>query len=99
MKELGAEVWTTPLTAEQWQMRDEPPDTGYRYRFKSHELDAIKQCHDEHGFALVEDVLSPDEVAELRADVERVLPASAIDEAASEVRHAFAEFSPAATPL
>ena len=99
VKELGAEVWTTPLTAEQWAMRDEPPDTGYRYRFKSHELEEIKRCHDEHGFALVEDVLSAEEVAALRADIERVIPASDIAENGSQVRHAFAEFSPAARQL
>jgi hypothetical protein len=88
-----AEIYASPLTAEGWRGRDEPPDTGFRYRFDAHELDAIKACHDTHGFALVERVISPDRVAALRADIEAVCPASAIEPGQSEVRHAFADFS------
>src|SRR5262245_16399178 len=42
----------------------------YRHVFERDELDAIKACHDEHGFAIVKDVLSLREVDELKADIE-----------------------------
>ena len=52
VRELRAPVWTEPLTAEEWVARDPElePDCGYRYRFEPHELEAIKRCHDNHGF-------------------------------------------------
>ena len=98
VRELRAPVWTEPLTAEEWVARDPElePDCGYRYRFEPHELEAIKRCHDNHGFAVVTGVLEPGEVEALRADVEMVLPRAEIDDEQSTVRHAFAEFSPVA---
>ena len=61
VRELRAPVWTEPLTAEEWVARDPElePDCGYRYRFDPHELEAIKRCHDNHGFAVVTGVLEP----------------------------------------
>lgn len=100
-EELVAEVWYEPRTADEWALREpeQPPDTGYRYRFAPTELEAIKACHDEHGFALVEGVLTPAEVDGLRADIESVCPAAEIADSGSSVRHAFAEFSPCARSL
>lgn len=46
-----------------------PIDTGYRYIFEADELDAVKACHDEHGFAVVRDVITSEFVAALCADI------------------------------
>ena len=99
--ELQAEVWTRPLTAAQWVARDpdDIPHVGYNYRFGSDDLDAIKRCHDEHGFCIVESVLTDAEVASLREGVHRVMPAGDMDEGTSLVRHAFVEFCPEAQQL
>ena len=40
---------------------------------RADELSAIKACHDEHGFAVVKNMLSPDYVEELKESVSQVL--------------------------
>ena len=51
----------------------QPADLPYQYEFEADELTAIKACHDEHGFAVVKSVLSPDYVEELKESVSQVL--------------------------
>ena len=51
----------------------QPADLPYRYEFEADELSAIKVCHDEHGFAIVKNMLSPDYVEELKESVSQVL--------------------------
>ena len=99
--ELQAEIWTRPLTAAQWVARDPQafPDVGYKHRFASDDLDGIQRCHDEHGFCIVESVLTDAEVVSLREGVHRVMPAGEMDEGTSAVRHAFVEFCPEAQQL
>lgn len=101
VEELQAEVWTRPLTAAQWVLRDpaDRPDTGYNYRFAPHDRDGIQRCHDEHGFCIVEGVLTDGEVESLRSGIHRVVPASGVAERAPAVRHAFVDFSPEAQRL
>ena len=49
--------------------RNKRLDLGYRYVFAPSELDEMVRCHDEHGFAIVQDVLSDSEVAAMRAEI------------------------------
>ena len=74
----------------------QPFDTGYQYIFQRDELQAIKACHDAHGFAVVRDVLSPHEVAARKADVDASLNAKG-DRGAGETRYdtVFVENAPA----
>ena len=48
---------------------------NYRFEFAPHELQAIKTCNEEHGFAVVKGMISPEYVEELKAEVRRVLDA------------------------
>lgn len=50
-----------------------PAAANFRYAFDPHELDAIRECHDEHGFALVRRVITEETARAMRADIDRCL--------------------------
>ena len=45
------------------------PDLGYRYEFATDELDAMDECLEAHGFAVIKDALPPEIVAKLKQAV------------------------------
>ena len=45
------------------------PDLGYRYEFATDELDAMDECLEAHGFAIIKDLLPPEIVAKLKQAV------------------------------
>lgn len=61
---------------------------SYRYEFTKEELEDIRKCHDEHGFAIVKGLISLELVEQLKDDVRQVLASSA------QSFHAFIEHSP-----
>ena len=72
----------------------QPVKLPYRYEFAVDELSAIKACHDEHGFAVVKNVLSPDYVEELKESVGQVLdPEGYLGLGETRTKHAFIEYS------
>lgn len=80
--------------------RDGPPNLGYRYVFQADELAEIKRCHDEHGFAIVRDVIDQATVDALKSDVTEILdPHGSIQPGQTRVGHAFIEHSPATEAL
>jgi len=77
-----------------------PSPPTYRHAFQPHELDAIEQCHDEHGFAIVKGVLSTDEVDRLKADIIATLDAGGtLKDGETRYAHWFVEKSPAMRQL
>ena len=74
---------------------DTPPaDLPYRYTFDTDELDAIKACHDEHGFAVVRRVIGAERVEGLKESVRDVLdPMADLGPGETRVQHAFIEYS------
>ena len=68
------------------------PDLGYTYEFQVNELDAMSECLEAHGFAIIKDVLSSEVVECLKdavyvgADPERKL-----EQSQSSTRHAWIE--------
>ena len=44
----------------------EKPDLGYRYEFSIDELDAMNECVEAHGFAIIKNVLTEELVEDLR---------------------------------
>lgn len=57
---------------------DGPPKRGevrlpYRSEFEAHEIDEILRCFEDHGFALVRQMLSPDILADLKEAVWEVM--------------------------
>eukprot|EP01043_Picozoa_sp_COSAG02_P037071 COSAG02_NODE_2758_length_8082_cov_8.459101_4_plen_355_part_00 len=80
--------------------RDGPPDLGYRYVFQADELAEIKRCNDEHGFAIVRDVIDQATVDALKADIVEILdPHGSVQPGQTRVGHAFIEHSPAMEAL
>ncbi|MDE0310967.1 MAG: hypothetical protein OXH93_00590, partial [Caldilineaceae bacterium] len=51
----------------------EKPDLGYRYEFSIDELDAMNECVEAHGFAIIKNVLTEELVEDLRKSVVEVL--------------------------
>jgi ectoine hydroxylase-related dioxygenase (phytanoyl-CoA dioxygenase family) len=78
----------------------QPIDRGYNYIFDRDELDAVKRCHDEHGFAIVRDVITDAYVERVRADIRASLNPKD-DLAKGETRYdtVFIENSPALVDL
>ncbi|MCE9590605.1 MAG: phytanoyl-CoA dioxygenase family protein [Planctomycetes bacterium] len=73
----------------------EKPELSYRYEFEKHELDAIRACVHEHGFAVVKRVLPLDYVEELRlAALAVVNPRNGLQPGESRTVHAFVEHCP-----
>jgi ectoine hydroxylase-related dioxygenase (phytanoyl-CoA dioxygenase family) len=72
-----------------------PVELPYRYEFETHELSAIKECCDEHGFAIVKRVLTPEHVEELKQSIRDVLdPEDNLELAKTRVSTNFIELSP-----
>jgi len=73
----------------------QPVDRGYRYIFEKDELDAAKRCHDEHGFAIVRNVITPVFVTRVCRDIDASLNPKQ-DLASGETRYdtVFIENSP-----
>ena len=62
--------------------------------FDADELDAVKACHDEHGFAVVRGVIGDAFVEELKDSVRDVLdPMDDLGPGETRVQHAFIEYS------
>ena len=45
-------------------------DTGYEYVFTTEQLTEMVACHDAHGFAVVKDILTDEQVREMRAEID-----------------------------
>ncbi len=70
----------------------EKPDPGYRYEFARKELDAMSDCLEAHGFAIIKGVLPDDMVAGLRKAVwEGTDPDRTLGPGESRTRHAWIE--------
>ena len=73
----------------------EKPDPGYRYEFARKELDAMSDCLEAHGFAIIKGVLPDDMVAGLRKAVwEGTDPDRTLGPGESRTRHAWIESGP-----
>lgn len=73
------------------------PDLGYRYEFATSELDAVDQCLEAHGFAVIKDVLPPETVAQLKQAVwDGTDPERTLQPGESRTRHAWIESGPGA---
>lgn len=75
---------------------DKKPALRYPYEFKATDLNAIKRCNEEHGFAVVKEVIDHRWVDELRGSINATLDAKR-DLAAGQTRFqtTFIEESPA----
>ena len=72
----------------------------YPYEFAPHELESIKACNDEHGFAVVKGMITPEYVEDLKADVRRVLnPHDSLLPGQSTYSPNFVEVAPASWKL
>ena len=75
----------------------EKPDLSYRYEFSTDELDAMAVCLDTHGFAIIQDVLPPGLVEDLKQAVfEGTDPERKLGPGQSSTRHAWVESGPGA---
>ncbi|MDA0746713.1 MAG: hypothetical protein O2954_09335, partial [bacterium] len=73
------------------------PDLGYRYEFGVDELDAMSDCVEAHGFAIIKDVLPPEIVEKLKQAVyEGTDPEGTLEPGQSRTRHAWVESGPGA---
>lgn len=67
----------------------------YVYEFSPDDLQGIKSCHDQHGFAIVKGILTQELVEQLKSEVRRVLEPRFTDESIrSATAGAFIEDSP-----
>lgn len=70
------------------------PLLPYQYEFQPHELEAIKQCKETHGFAIVKQILSNEHNEQLKDEVRRLLgPQFTSDDILSYTDIAFIEKS------
>ena len=68
------------------------PDLGYRYEFATDELNAMDQCLEAHGFAVIKDVLPPEIVAQIKQAVwDGTDPERTLQPGESRTRHAWIE--------
>lgn len=73
---------------------------SYVYEFEPADLQGIRHCHDQHGFAIVKQILSHDVVMQLQDEVRRVLGPLFRDESVPSVTHgSFIENSPVLTKM
>jgi hypothetical protein len=78
----------------------EKPDPGYRYEFKTDELDAMSECLAAHGYAVIKDVLPPAIVNRLKQAVfDGTDPDGTLGPGESQTRHAWVESGPGAWDL
>lgn len=72
----------------------------YRYEFNPNEWEAIQECKERHGFAIVKKVLSDEQVELLKAEVRRVIEPGFTDESRLSITDAsFIEKSQAMADL
>ena len=76
------------------------PDLGYCYEFATDELQAMDECLEAHGFAIIKDVLTPEIVDRLKEAVFAATdPEGALQAGESRTRHAWVESGPGAWEL
>ena len=76
------------------------PVFDYRYEFSVDELDAMNECVEAHGFAIIKNVLTEELVKELQESVVEVLdPDGTLGKGNSFTHTAFVEHSPASWKL
>jgi len=72
-----------------------PVKLPYRFEFRPDQIDAMLKCNNEHGFAIVKDVLSDTYVDELKGAVKRESEARGpLEAGGTRTIHAFVEFAP-----
>lgn len=75
-------------------------NVSYVYEFDKDDLQAIKECNEQHGFAIVKKLLPLELVEQLKDDVRRVLGPMFTDDSIPSVTHtSFIEDSPILTGL
>lgn len=78
----------------------EKPDLGYRYEFGLDELDAMSDCLEAHGLAIIKDVLPQEIVESLKQGViDGTDPDGTLGPGESRTRHAWIESGPGAWQL
>jgi len=76
------------------------PELDYQYEFQMTELDAMEECLERHGFAIVKDVLPQTLVDQLKAAVYAGTdPNGSLQPGESRTRHAWIESGPGAWSL
>ena len=76
------------------------PVLSYRYEFYLDELEAAQQCVEDHGFAVIKDMLPTDRVEALKASVLEVIdPDRELQPGQSRTHISFIEHSPACSKL
>ncbi len=76
------------------------PDLGYCYEFATDELQAMDECLEAHGFAIIKDVLTPEIVDRLKEAVFAATdPEGLLQAGESRTRHAWIESGPGAWEL
>ncbi len=76
------------------------PRLGYRYEFKLNELAAAQACVEEHGFAVIKQLITPSMVADLCVSVLKVVdPRQDMVAGESRTHTTFVEHSPALARL
>jgi len=76
------------------------PELGYRYEFQIQELDAMSACLDDHGFAIIKNVLDTPTVEGLKEAVwSGTDPERTLKPGESRTRHAWIESGPGAWSL
>jgi hypothetical protein len=82
------------------QSEIEKPDLGYRYEFGTGELNAMLECLDAYGFAIIKGVLSDETVEGLKRAVwDGTDPDRTLEPGESRTRHAWVESGPSAWSL
>ena len=77
-----------------------PPSLAAAYAFPAEDVVAIQRCVEEHGFAIAQGVLSPDEVMLMREEVTGLLdPAGDAPSGVTRTLYCFLEHSPGAASL
>ena len=78
----------------------EKPKLHYRYEFSVDELEAVSECLEAHGFAIIKDVLPGEIVEDLKTGViEGTDPEGTLKKGESRTRHAWIESGPGAWQL
>jgi hypothetical protein len=80
--------------------QDSIPTLPYKHRFSRDDFEGIRQCYYDHGFAIVEKVITKEMVEELKQSIlEVVLPDGKIEPGATKYSLDFVERSPACAKL
>jgi hypothetical protein len=91
---------TATLSGPSQGAQDRPMDLGYRYTFEPTEHEAAVACIEEHGFAIVKDLISESHCRELQESVKQAADPEGKLEAGKSFTHLrFVEVSPALVKL